>query len=608
MRIGLWLEEDAFEQDIRELLMAFYPGAVFVYGGRDETEGGAGKSAGERRAEKSRSGKGPEPGADRAKGAEDQTEQAGKVKEQARRADEGEALGLDLRVDGAFLDGRSRYRLQVERRQGRTAGGKAEDCGPPVSGAESGGPSVNGAGSSRPSVCGAESIGTAACVAEALAQGCPAWEQGFREALANEPFAVDPADRKETKDRIKGRLYFLLALDTGRLLPWGSITGIRPVKIVEGKLAEGWEEERIASYMEAHYLTGKEKRDLSLRIAKEERRLLRTLDFQKGYSLYVGIPFCPTTCLYCSFTSYPIARWRERLDEYLDILKKECQIVQAHMSGKKELQTIYIGGGTPTSLPEEQLDRLLDMVCEVFDFSGLREFTVEAGRPDSITREKLKLLKAHGVSRISINPQTMAQETLDLIGRQHTVGQVLEVFAMARDLGFDNINMDMILGLPGEGKEKVAHTLEEICRLRPESLTVHCLALKRAARLNLEKDRYKGLLLADGPALEELVELAAAAAGEMGMAPYYLYRQKNMAGNLENVGYAQGDKACLYNILMMEEKHTVAGCGAGTTTKVVIPGENRVERLENIKNIQEYLPRYQEVLEKKERFMQQYIR
>lgn len=577
MRIGLRLEEDAFEQDIRELLMAFYPGATFVYEGREERKKTKKSQTGKtERARAEQAGVLPEVGVLAETSPLPEISplleivpppKAGVLKEAVDQAGDKMEPDLDMKVEGAFLEDRSRYRLQVRRLKGRAAG-----------------------------------------YTEKLAEGCASWEKGFLEALEDAPFAIDPADRKESKDRIKRRLYFLLALDTGRLLPWGSLTGIRPVKIPEGKLAEGWEEERIASYMEARYLTGKKKRELSLKIAKEERRLLSTLDYHKGYSLYVGIPFCPTTCLYCSFTSYPIGKWSGRLEEYLDILEKECRIAQAQMKGKRKLQTIYIGGGTPTSLPEEQLEHLLDMIGSVFDCSGLREFTVEAGRPDSITRKKLAILKAHGVGRISINPQSMDQETLDLIGRRHTVEQVLEVFSMARELGFDNINMDMILGLPGEGKEKVAKTLEQIHRLRPESLTVHCLALKRAARLNLERDRYKGLLLADGPALEELVELAAQEAGALGMTPYYLYRQKNMAGNLENVGYARGDKACLYNILMMEEKHTVIGCGAGTTTKVVIPGEDRVERLENIKNIQEYLPRYPEVLEKKERFLQLHIR
>ncbi len=316
---------------------------------------------------------------------------------------------------------------------------------------------------------------------------------------------------------------------------------------------------------------------------------------KEGYSLYVGIPFCPTTCLYCSFPSYPIEKWQERLGEYLNILGQELAIVREAVSGKPP-QTIYIGGGTPTSLPEEQLGQLMEILGGTFDLGKAEEFTVEAGRPDSITRGKLNLLRDYGVGRISINPQSMNQKTLDLIGRRHTVSQVEEVFWMARELGFDNINMDIILGLPGEGEDEVGATLKAIKALGPESLTVHCLAIKRAARLNLERELYRGYPMASGQLMDALACQAEEAARSMGMKPYYLYRQKNMAGNLENVGYAARDKACLYNIYMMEERHTVMGCGAGTTTKVVFPEENRVERLENIKNIQDYLPRFREVL------------
>ncbi|MDO5415985.1 MAG: coproporphyrinogen dehydrogenase HemZ [Lachnospiraceae bacterium] len=535
MIIGLQLEENAFEQDIRELLMAFYPGAVFLYPKEDRT-----------------------------------------IREQAE-----EAGGLDRLVTGRFLDGRSRYQLTVE----NPSGGGPSFVDGPVSDVVSG---------------AAENTARPYPDEAALS---PVIREGLCQARENQAFLIDAANRAETKNQIKRRLYFLLMLDTGRQLPWGALTGIRPVKIPEGKLAEGWTEEEISSYMEAHYLTGEKKRKLSLEIAAEERRLLGVMDCKAGYSLYVGIPFCPTTCLYCSFTSYPIAKWSARLDEYLDILEQELQITREAVGGRKELQTIYVGGGTPTSLPEKQLARLMDMICSTFDFSALREFTVEAGRPDSITREKLQIMKDHGVSRISINPQSMNQKTLDLIGRRHTVEQVVDVFHMAREAGFDNINMDIILGLPGELKEEVTHTLDVIRELGPESLTVHCLALKRAARLNLEKDRYAEYPMAGGALIDELVEMAADEARAMGMTPYYLYRQKNMAGNLENVGYASGDMACLYNILMMEERHTVIGCGAGTTTKVVIPSENRMERLENIKNIQDYLPRFEEVLEKKKHFL-----
>lgn len=524
MIIGLHLEENAFEQDIRELLMAFYPGSRFVYGNL----------------------------------------------ETASREAAGEG-GLDRMVTGEFIYEKDKvqYRLNLLR-----IGKTGEDSG--------------------------KTEGESLWKKKALS---PVMLKGLEEGEKNLPFPVERENRGETKNRIKRRLYFLLMLDTGKELPWGALTGIRPVKIPEAKLQEGWPEEKILDFMEANYLTGEKKRRLSLEIAKEERRLLSSLDYKKGYSLYVGIPFCPTTCLYCSFTSYPIGKWKDRLGEYLDCLAQELALVREY-EGDNQLQTIYVGGGTPTSLPEKELFQLMETIRNVFSLDNLREFTVEAGRPDSITREKLQILKDHGVGRISINPQTMNQKTLDLIGRRHTTGQVEEVFSMAREMGFDNINMDMILGLPGELKDEVSRTLSIIGGMNPDSLTVHCLALKRAARLNLEKDRYAGYPMASGEAMDELVEMAAQSARDLSMKPYYLYRQKNMAGNLENVGYAKGDKACLYNILMMEEKHTVIGCGAGTTTKVVFPAENRVERQENIKNIQEYLPRFPEVLEKKRQFLQ----
>lgn len=570
MIIGLHLEENAFEQDIRELLMAFYPGCRFCYGSLEEAEGQCLEDGG---LDLMVSGRflteDLEKGARRGNGVE-------------QECGDQERGDLSEHSDGQK---NCRYHLTVERRKDaeREAVGRA-DAG------------RNSAGE--------EKMGLDGAAAETGTES-PVIARGLFEARENLPFAIDRGDRAETKNRIKRRLYFLLMLDTGRQLPWGALTGIRPVKIPEAKLVEGWEPERISAFMEENYLTGAKKRQLSLEIAGEERRLLSRLDYQKGCSLYVGIPFCPTTCLYCSFTSYPIAKWQNRLDEYLDALEQELLLTREYLGEERELQTIYVGGGTPTSLPEDKLERLMEMIGRIIPKESLREFTVEAGRPDSITGEKLRILKAYGVGRISINPQSMNQRTLDLIGRRHTVEQVEEVFAMARERGFDNINMDLILGLPGEGKEEVLTTLSRVKSLSPESLTVHCLALKRAARLNLEKDRYAGYPMASGEAMDELVELAAEAARDLGMKPYYLYRQKNMAGNLENVGYAQGDKACLYNILMMEEKHTVFGCGAGTTTKVVIPGQNRVERQENMKNIQEYLPRFAEVLEKKRRFFRE---
>ncbi len=410
---------------------------------------------------------------------------------------------------------------------------------------------------------------------------------------------ADFSDRFETKNRIKRMLYKMLRQITGIELPWGTLTGIRPTKIAMTKLLEGWEEEKVRGYMKDTYFTSDQKIDLSLEIAKREMDLLSSIDYENGYSLYVGIPFCPTTCLYCSFTSFPIGQWEKRMEQYLEALFKEMDYVAGKMTGRP-LDTVYIGGGTPTSLSAGHLDQLITRLEKTFDFSGVKEFTVEAGRPDSITEEKLQVLKDHGVTRISINPQTMKQETLDLIGRRHTVDMVKDCFFMARGMGFDNINMDLIVGLPEEDVEDVIRTMEEIESLDPDGITVHSLAIKRAARLNMFKERYGDLKITNTP---EMIEVTAAYAGKMGQEPYYLYRQKNMAGNFENVGYARPGKACIYNVLIMEEKQTIIACGAGTTTKVVFPSENRLERVENVKDVEQYVSRIEEMLERKERLL-----
>lgn len=420
-------------------------------------------------------------------------------------------------------------------------------------------------------------------------------EPSFRHASAD----VDRSNRFESKNRIKRLLYGLLSTITGKKLPWGTLTGIRPTKIAMTKLSEGLTENQIRSYMKETYLTSDEKIDLSIEIAAREKDILSAIDYEHGYSLYVGIPFCPTTCLYCSFTSYPIGQWEKRMEEYLGALFQEMDYAAEKMAGRP-LDTVYFGGGTPTALSEEHLEAVMARLRSTFDFSTVKEFTVEAGRPDSITEGKLSVLKRYGVTRISINPQTMKQETLDLIGRRHTVELVKEKFAMARTLGFDNINMDLIIGLPEEGLEDVKHTMEEIQYLNPDSITVHSLAIKRAARLNMFKEKY-GQLRITGT--QEMIDLTAAAARSMGQEPYYLYRQKNMAGNFENVGYSRPGKACIYNILIMEEKQTIIACGAGTTTKVVFPSENRLERVENVKDVEQYIARIQEMLDRKEKML-----
>ena len=407
-----------------------------------------------------------------------------------------------------------------------------------------------------------------------------------------------PEEKNVVKNELKQLLYRMLSAKTGKELPWGSLTGIRPAKIAMQLLEEGKTQEEIRSYMEQTYYCSQEKADLAIGIACREKEILKGIHYEQGYSLYIGIPFCPTTCLYCSFTSFPITVWRERVEEYLGALEKEMDFVQEAFRDKV-LDSVYIGGGTPTTLEPDQLRRLLSRLRETFDFSRVKEFTVEAGRADSITADKLRVLKEFGVTRISVNPQTMNQKTLDLIGRRHTVEQVKEAFALARQEGFDNINMDLILGLPGEDLPEVQHTMEEIKKLSPDSLTVHSLAVKKASRM-MQWIEKNGLGLLHNT--EETIQLAARTAAEMNLHPYYLYRQKNMTGNLENVGYAREGCYGLYNILIMEEKQSIMAIGAGTISKAVHP-DGRIERCENVKELPLYLEKIDEMIERKRRLL-----
>lgn len=418
-------------------------------------------------------------------------------------------------------------------------------------------------------------------------------------------FPVDYEDRGATKNALKQHLYDMLVELCQKRLPWGALTGIRPTKIAMKLLEEGKSEEEIASYMKETYFATEEKIQLSIDIAKREKALLSQIDYENGYSLYIGIPFCPSTCLYCSFTSYPLSAWRNRVEAYLDALEKELDYTASRFCHKK-LNSIYIGGGTPTTLEPYQLDRLIRKIKCSFDLGNCIEFTVEAGRPDSITEEKLTVLRNHGISRISINPQTMKQETLDIIGRHHTVEQTIDSFRLARRLGFDNINMDLIMGLPDENLEDVRHTMEVLKELDPDNITIHSLAIKRAARLNIFKDRYEKMQMVN---TQEHMDLCAKYCRDMGLYPYYLYRQKGMAGNMENVGYAREGKAGVYNILIMEEKQTIVACGAGSSTKRVWAepnpdGTHRIERCENVKDVQQYIDRIDEMIERKRKLFE----
>ena len=386
------------------------------------------------------------------------------------------------------------------------------------------------------------------------------------------PDAGDVRDIQREKREVTRRVYRILSDYTGRKLAWGMLTGVRPTKLAMQRLEKETEaggytdvdvQERVVSYLEEEYFVSREKALLAYQVARREQELLSRLDCRNGFSLYAGIPFCPSVCSYCSFSSSPLEKWKDRVDAYLDALIKEIRALSKMAAGRR-LDTVYIGGGTPTTLEAEQLERLLGSISEAFDLEGALEFTVEAGRPDSITEEKLAVLKQYPVSRI--------------------------------------INMDLIAGLPGETAEDMRDTIQQIEELRPDSLTVHSLAIKRAARMGQE-----GRTADLHTEISRMVDDAAAGAARMGLVPYYLYRQKNIAGNFENVGYAEVDKAGIYNILIMEEKQTILAAGAGASTKFVLPEktstgngkETDLIRVENVKNIEEYISRIDEMIERK---------
>lgn len=412
-------------------------------------------------------------------------------------------------------------------------------------------------------------------------------------------------DAQEKKKIVTKMVYRFLSEKTGQEMAWGMLTGVRPTKLAMHQMENGMNEAQAKAFLQEVYCVSEKKAGLAVDVACREKALLSKLDYLNGFSLYVGIPFCPSICSYCSFSSSPIDVWSPRMDDYLKALCIELHHIAKETEGKT-LNTIYIGGGTPTTLTAKQLEKLLNVVDELFlneeRGAELLEYTVEAGRPDSITKEKLEVICSHPVTRISVNPQTMQQKTLDLVGRKHTVQAVKDIFHLARELGFDNINMDLIAGLPGENAEDMRDTLRQIEELSPDSLTVHSLAIKRAARMAQEqpvRDLHTEIT--------EMVEDAAKTAEKLGLVPYYLYRQKNIAGNFENVGYAKADKAEIYNILIMEEKQTIYAAGAGATTKIVLPEKIKTEngketnliRIENVKNIEEYIARIDEMIKRK---------
>lgn len=404
--------------------------------------------------------------------------------------------------------------------------------------------------------------------------------------------------KKLCKEGIKKSMFIVLKQIFNSYVPWGILTGIRPVKIVHNLMDKKLDDNNIRTILKDNYFIIDEKIDLALEIAKRERVFMYPIDKNK-ISLYISIPFCPTRCVYCSFPSNSLKQFGHLKREYVHKLVEEIKgFAKLIKDTNKEIETLYIGGGTPTTLDAEELDLLINSLFKELDLSKIKEFTVEAGRPDTITEQKLTVLKKHNVSRISINPQTMNDETLVKIGREHKVSDLVDCFNMARRMGFDNINMDIILGLIDEDLNMVRNTLEEIKKLSPESLTVHTLAIKRASNLNINMDMYKEHLT-QYEEMIKMIDLSMNYAKDMGLNPYYMYRQKHMLGNLENIGYAKEGYECIYNIQIMEEKQSNYALGAGAISKFVYVDEDRIERVENVKNVEQYIARVDEMIKRK---------
>ena len=425
--------------------------------------------------------------------------------------------------------------------------------------------------------------------------------ENYEEILSNvdhrDLSGLDERARKKTiKETIKRSMFKILEQKFKSNVPWGILTGIRPVKIVHALLDEGKDEQYIKEKLKEDYYIKDDKIELALNIAKRERQFIYPIDENK-VSLYVGIPFCPTRCYYCSFPANPVDKFGGKKPLYVEKLLQEARgVAELLRNNNKEIETLYIGGGTPTTLSPEEMDTLIKGLYKEFDLSKIKEFTVEAGRPDTINREILEVLKKHGVDRISINPQTMNDETLQKVGRKHSVNDIIECFQLARELGFDNINMDIILGLVDENLEMVENTLKQIEKLSPESLTVHTLAVKRTSKLKENIDDYE---LTQFDEMTKMIDLSMKYAKKMGLNPYYMYRQKHMLGNLENIGYAKEGYECIYNIQIMEERQSNIALGAGSITKFVYTDENRIERVENVKNLEQYIDRVDEMINRK---------
>ncbi len=401
------------------------------------------------------------------------------------------------------------------------------------------------------------------------------------------------------RDSLKKLLYTTLesGLDKGGL-PWGCLTGVRPVHFLSKLIKkEGSEQAALKVLCEEYHVSDKKAR-LALSVYHKQQSILNGM--RKGYSLYIGIPFCPSICMYCSFASYSMSAYGGMVDKYLEALRREMEETAGILRGESPV-SVYIGGGTPTALEPKRLEFLFESLTKYFDMSKVEEFTCEAGRPDTMDDERLAVLKRYGVDRISVNPQTMNEPTLRIIGRHHTPRQVEEAFHRARNAGFDNINMDIIMGLPEEGMYELERTMTALSLLEPDALTVHSLAIKKGSLLK-EKILEHDMSVLSLNVTEQMQDMVAKYVAGMGMEPYYLYRQKRITDNIENIGYAKSGKYSIYNVVTMEETQSILALGAGAVSKRVYDDPDRkrtIERCDNVKEIAAYIDRIDEMAKRK---------
>ena len=422
------------------------------------------------------------------------------------------------------------------------------------------------------------------------------WHQHTDMTALNHTYKLN----KDLKVFLKLNAFDLLSQLEPSTNPYGTLVGIRPVKLVHELLRLKRQDQAIASCLQALYRVSTEKIALMLQIAKLEQPILEADDDGK-ISLYICIPFCRTRCLYCSFPANSVTQKGHLMDTYVGCLIQEIEAMAIDLKQRGlTVDCIYMGGGTPTALSAEQLERLFKTIHTCFNMEAVLEFTVEAGRPDTLDLEKLTLMKNYGVHRICVNPQTMVNQTLKAIGRDHSAEAVTALYEQARTFSFDSINMDLIAGLDQEGLPEMTKTIDAVLAMRPENVTLHTLALKRASKLN-EINAKSHMQSAE--TVSEMVGFTTKRLLEAGYEPYYMYRQKQMIGNLENIGFTLPGKVCLYNVRIMEEQHSIVALGAGAISKIYFAEENRLERFSNSKGLEDYINRIEEMISKKKEWL-----